>query len=59
MVATPGIRNLIRSGNTAQIKNSIQSGRSFGMVKMEQYAEVLAERGIIEERDFSHFFRDE
>jgi twitching motility protein PilT len=59
MVNTPGIRNLIRSGMTNQIKNAIQSGRAFGMMKMEQYAEVLRDRGIIQESDYIHFFTDE
>ncbi len=59
MVTTPGIRNLIRSGNTGQIKNAIQSGRQYGMVKMEQYAEVLRERGILNESDYIHYFQDE
>lgn len=59
MVNTPGIRNLIRSGMSNQIKNAIQSGRAYGMVKMEQYAEVLKERGIIKESDYIHYFTDE
>lgn len=59
MVTTPGIRNLIRTGNTSQIKNAIQSGRNFGMIKMEQYAEVLQEKGIIEEKDYIHYLNEE
>ncbi|QQS58839.1 PilT/PilU family type 4a pilus ATPase [Candidatus Peregrinibacteria bacterium] len=59
MIATPGIRHLIRSGSTTQIKNAMQSGREHGMVRMEQYAEVLSERGIIHERDYEHYFQDE
>jgi len=59
MVTTPGIRNLIRTGGTEQIKNAIQSGRNYGMVKMDQYAEVLRDQGIINERDYIHYLEDE
>lgn len=59
MVTTPGVRNLIRTGGTDQIKNVIQSGRAHGMVKMDQYAEVLKDQGIINERDYIHYLQDE
>lgn len=59
MVTTPGIRNLVRTGNTAQIKNAIQSGRQFGMIKMDQYAEILEEKGIIQEKDYIHYLSED
>lgn len=59
MVTTPGIRNLVRTGNTAQIKNAIQSGRNYGMIKMDQYAEVLKDRGLIEEKDYIHYLTED
>lgn len=59
MVATSGVRNLIRTGETEQIKNAIQSGREHGMVKMEQYAEYLKNKGVINERDYIHYLQEE
>jgi twitching motility protein PilT len=59
MINTPGIRNLIRLGQIGQIKNVIQSGRALGMVKMEQYAEILRDQNLVREEDYMHYFRDE
>ena len=36
MVATPAIRNLIREGKTHQMYSSIQAGKQYGMITMDQ-----------------------
>jgi twitching motility protein PilT len=36
MVATPAIRNLIREGKTHQMYSSLQAGKQYGMVTMDQ-----------------------
>lgn len=59
MVVNSAIRNIIRTGDMAQIHNAIQAGRSSGMVKMEKYAEIMEEKGIIKKEDYIHFFREE
>lgn len=41
---TPGIRNLIRSGDLVQINNAIEMGRAEGMVGMKTYADNLRDQ---------------
>ncbi|MBI5415090.1 PilT/PilU family type 4a pilus ATPase [Candidatus Peregrinibacteria bacterium] len=59
MVVNAAIRNLIRQGDVAQMPNAIQSGASLGMIRMEKYAEQLAEDGIIRQEDYIHYFKEE
>lgn len=59
LIVNAAIRNLIRTGDVAQIPNAMQSGAGIGMVRMEKYAEELAAEGIIHEDDYMHFFRVE
>lgn len=59
MIVNAAIRNIIRTGDMAQIFNSIQSGRKEGMVLMQNYAEMLRDKGLIYEKDYIGFFREE
>jgi twitching motility protein PilT len=47
MVATSGIRNLIREGKTHQIYSSIQAGAQHGMVAMDQSLATLVKQGKV------------
>jgi len=47
MVATPGIRNLIREGKTHQIYSSMQAGAEHGMFTMDQQLAELVKKGTI------------
>lgn len=47
MIATPGIRNLIREGEIAQIPSLIQMGGQYGMYTMDKNLKDLYKKGII------------
>jgi len=47
MIATPGIRNLIREHQIEQIPTAIQTGQSFGMHTMDRCLQRLVEEGTI------------
>ena len=47
MVATSGIRNLIREGKTHQMYSALQAGKSHGMVTMDQSLATLVKAGKI------------
>jgi twitching motility protein PilT len=47
MIATSGVRNLIREGKTHQIYSAIQAGASHGMVAMDQSLATLVKRGKV------------
>jgi twitching motility protein PilT len=47
MVATSGIRNLIREGKTHQMYSALQAGKSHGMVTMDQSLAHLVKAGKI------------
>jgi len=47
MVATPGIRNLIREGEVAQIPSLLQMGAQHGMHTMDKSLKALYKQGII------------
>ena len=47
MVATPGIRNLIREGEVAQIPSLIQMGAQHGMHTMDKCLKELYRKGVI------------
>ncbi|WP_228373741.1 type IV pilus twitching motility protein PilT [Demequina maris] len=48
MVATPGIRNLIREGKTHQIFTSMQGGASQGMQTMDSHLAELVKSGKVD-----------
>lgn len=47
MIATPGIRNLIREGEVAQIPSLIQMGAQYGMHTMDKCLKELYRQGLI------------
>ena len=47
LVATPGVRNLIRKGKTHQIYTSMQAGGKFGMQVMDQHLAELVKKGTV------------
>jgi twitching motility protein PilT len=47
LVATPGIRNLIREGEVAQIPSMIQMGGQYGMYTIDKNLKELYKKGII------------
>ncbi|MFP5360831.1 MAG: type IV pilus twitching motility protein PilT [Actinomycetes bacterium] len=47
MVATPGIRNLVREGKTHQIYTSMQGGASMGMQTMDSHLAELVKTGRV------------
>ncbi|MGI8575660.1 MAG: PilT/PilU family type 4a pilus ATPase [Egibacteraceae bacterium] len=47
MIATPAIRNLIREGKTHQMYSSIQAGKQYGMVTMDQSLATLVQQGKV------------
>jgi twitching motility protein PilT len=49
MVSTPGVRNLIRENDIAQIPSLIQMGAQYGMHTMEKSLKNLCRKGIITE----------
>lgn len=59
MFMTPGIKNLIRAGDLAQIANNIEMGQSEWMMTMKTYADKLAARWIVREEDYINYFADE
>jgi twitching motility protein PilT len=51
LVATPGIRNLIREGKTFQIPSMIETGVKEGMTSLDQSLRDLLRRGLISLED--------
>jgi len=47
MVSTPGIRNLIRENDVAQIPSLLQMGAQYGMNTMDKSLKMLYKKGII------------
>ncbi|MDD4955474.1 MAG: type IV pilus twitching motility protein PilT [Candidatus Omnitrophica bacterium] len=47
LVATPGIRNLIREGEIAQIPSMIQMGGQYGMYTIDKNLKELYRKGVI------------
>ena len=45
MIATPGIRNLIREGKTHQIYSAMQAGAQHGMHTLDQHLAELVRTG--------------
>jgi twitching motility protein PilT len=48
MIATSAVRNLIRSHETAQLRNVIQTGAQYGMVTMDASVKALYHKGLID-----------
>ena len=60
LMATSGVRNLIRKGEDHQIYSSISTGRQDGMISMEQsLAEMVRTGKIHRDVALSHCFRSE
>ncbi|HQZ68239.1 MAG TPA: type IV pilus twitching motility protein PilT [Planctomycetaceae bacterium] len=51
LVVTPAIANLIREGKTFRINSSIQTGRKFGMILLDDSLFNLWKNGICDEKD--------
>ena len=51
MIATPGVRNLIREGKVHQIPSMIQTGKKYGMTLLDDSIMDLFKRGIISADD--------
>jgi twitching motility protein PilT len=47
MIATPGVRNMVRERQTEQIRTAIQTGASFGMKTMDKSLKDLCDAGHI------------
>ena len=47
LVATPGVRNLIREGKTHQIYSAMQAGAKHGMHSMDQMLAELVRDGVV------------
>ena len=47
MIATPGVRNMIREQAVEQIRTAIQTGAQYGMKTMDKSLKELYEKGII------------
>lgn len=60
MVATSGVRSLIRKGDDHQLYSAIGTGRAAGMITMEQsLAEMVRAGRITKDTAFAHCFRVE
>lgn len=60
MVATSGVRSLIRKGDDHQLYSAIATGRTAGMATMEQsLAEMVRAGRITKDTAFAHCFRPE
>ena len=47
MIATPGVRNMVRERQTEQIRTAIQTGAAFGMETMDKSLKDLCDKGLI------------
>jgi twitching motility protein PilT len=57
MVATSGIRNLIREHETEQLLTQIQTGAKHGMYTMDRSLRTLYEKGIISEVTYKTYLK--
>lgn len=51
LIVTPAISNLIREGKTFQIPSAMQTGKTHGMVVLNDALFALVQKGIVEPRD--------
>lgn len=47
MIATPGVRNMVRERQTEQIRTAIQTGAAFGMKTMDKSLKELVDKGLV------------
>lgn len=59
MIATSGIRNLIKNDDLTQVEAQIEMWSQEGMVLMEQYAERLYMKWEILKEDYINYFKDQ
>jgi len=59
MFMTPGIKNLIRAWDLAQINNNIEMWQAQGMVAMKTYADRLRDQWVINEEDYINYFQED
>lgn len=55
LIANNGIKNILRRGSIAQLRTAMQSGAKEGMITMDNYAEQLAEQGIVPPESVNSF----
>jgi twitching motility protein PilT len=51
LIVTPAISNLIREGKTFQIPSAMQTGKTQGMIMLNDALMALVQKGIVEPRD--------
>jgi len=51
LIATPGVRNLIREGKSHQVPSMIQTGKKYGMTLLDDSIMDLFKRGVISAED--------
>ncbi len=51
LVATPGVRNLIRTGEYQQLNSAIEAGQRLGMITMARHIQRLVSQGIVSADD--------
>ena len=51
LIVTPAISNLIREGKTFQIPSAMQTGKTHGMVMLNDALFALVQKGLVEPRD--------
>ena len=59
MFMTPGIKNLIRAWDLAQVPNQIEMWQSEWMCTMKWYADKIAAQWIVKEEDYINFFLED
>ncbi len=59
MLVNSAIKNIIRTGDVAQMENAILAGQKEGMVLMKKYAERKKNENLILEKDYMGFFMDD
>lgn len=58
LLNTSAVANLIRTGDTHQLNNAIQTGQSLGMVSMERSVYELVSKGVVDRKDVEYMFLD-
>jgi twitching motility protein PilT len=58
MVATPGVRNLIREQAIEQLPTAIQTGSSYGMHTMDKSLQKLFQQGIISQETAMNYVKN-
>lgn len=59
MYVNPAIRNLIKSGDFKQIKNTIELWTQDGMISMKKHAESFVKLGYFDEKDYIGYLVNE